>query len=436
MSEIINAFPGYELRTYKDSKGKLVYQNWYRETDLGLGGDVYAEPGMYSKVALLDIASLHPSSIVLLNKLGKYTKKYDDLRMARIYIKHGDYDAVGKLFDGKLKKYLENKEEAEALSAALKLPLNEFFGISFASFPNPARDSRDKNNIIALRGSLFMRTLQDEVLKRGFKVVHIKTDSIKIPNATDDIIKFVQDFARKYGYEMEHECTYDRMCLVNNAVYIAKYDDKGVRNKGGKKANKWTATGKQFQIPFIFKTLFSHEDLIFNDFCETKESKKGDIYIDMNEDLPNVEKFEDELAKASMMYEEGKLSDTSFEKRKAELLPEIAKGHNYIFVGRVGQFCPIKPGCGGGELFAYRNDTYNAVPGTKGYRWLESEVVKELGKDQDIDISYYERLADDAKEAIEQYGSFERFVSDEPLNIPLEDFINVPIGVEEDVPFT
>lgn len=68
-----------------------------------------------------------------------------------------------------------------------------------------------------------MRTLQDEVQQRGFKVAHIKTDSIKIPDATPEIIAYCMDFAKKYGYTFEHEATYERMCLVNNAVYIAKY---------------------------------------------------------------------------------------------------------------------------------------------------------------------------------------------------------------------
>ena len=31
------------------------------------------------------------------------------------------------------------------------------------------------------------------------------------------------EFANKYGYTFEHEATYDRMCLVNDAVYIARY---------------------------------------------------------------------------------------------------------------------------------------------------------------------------------------------------------------------
>ena len=50
----------------------------------------------------------------------------------------------------------------------------------------------------------------------------------------------------------KRQATYDRMCLVNDAVYIAKYKD-------GTHAGEWTATGTQFQVPYVFKKLFSKE---------------------------------------------------------------------------------------------------------------------------------------------------------------------------------
>ena len=371
MSKPLNSFPGYEFipPEHPGDSGK----NMYRGVDLGFGGYVYAEPGMYRNVALLDAASMHPTSIVMLNKLGKYTETYNDIRKARVFIKHHDYESAAKLFDGKLSKYLESDETADQLSQALKLPLNAFYGISFSKkYKTPARDSRDVNNIIALRGALFIKTLSDEVVSRGFKVVHCKTDSIKIPEATDEIIQFVIDFGKKYGYDMEHEATYDRMCLVNNSTYIAKYDKYGVRNKGGKKANQWTATAAQFAQPYVFKTLFSKEPITFEDKCETKNVKTA-IYLDMNEDLPEGE-------------------------------------HNYMFVGKTGLFCPIKEGCGGGVMLRMNGEKYDAVTGTKGYRWLETETVKNLNKQNDIDESYYRKLVDDAIDAMSIYGNVEEFI--------------------------
>ena len=368
---VINRFPGYER--ILNEKGKWI--NWYRDTDVGYGGYVYAEPGMYSNVALLDVGNMHGASILALNKFGKHTENYRAIREARMAIKHHDYETASKMFDGKFAKYLNDDEMADALEGALKLVLNSTYGIAAGTFANPLKDPRDKNNIIALRGALFMRTLQDEVAKRGFTVAHIKTDSIKIPNATPEIIEYVINFGRLYGYEFEHEATYERMCLVNDAVYIAKYDDKGVRNKGGKHAGKWTATGTQFQVPYVFKTLFSHEPIIFDDKCETKSCSTA-FYLDLNENLP-----------------EG--------------------SHDYRFVGRVGQFSPILPGHGAGVLLRKSKDgsKYDSANGTKGYLWMESEVVKARGLEEYVDESYYRRLVDDAVETISKFGSFDAFVN-------------------------
>ena len=103
--------------------------------------------------------------------------------------------------------------------------------------------------------------------------------------------------------------------------------------------------------------------------------------------------------------------------------------HDYQFIGRVGQFCPIKSGHGGGELYRYdqEQDKYFALPGTKGYRWLESENVKNLGKEDDIDTTYFDSLVDDAVKNIKDHSKHkddvEWFISDEKydgirLNIP------------------
>ena len=440
MDKPINSFPGYEY-VYSESDNK--WHNMYRGVDLGKGGWVYSEPGIYTDVALLDIASLHPSSIILLNKLGKYTQRYADLRQARVYIKHGDYESAAKLFDGKLAPYLSDPNAAGELSAALKLPLNAFFGQSFATYDNPARDSRDKNNIIALRGALFMKTLFDEIAARGFKVIHNKTDSVKVPNASLNIIQFIQEFSKKYGYEMEHEGTYERICLIDDSQYIAtflnpvecekKYGYVPSDNaKQFKKNNHpWTATGLQFQRPYVFKTLFSGEQVTFDDMCETKKVKGAAIYIDTNEKLPDVSAYEKELARRMgiEVTETEEEHVTSEKKRKkknelesvdiSELESRISEGHDYHFVGRVGRFCPIKPGHGGGILTVLRDGKYSAVSGSKGYRWLESEVIQSLGREKDIDLNYYESLCTKSIEKIEKFGSFERFID---TSRPYEDY--------------
>lgn len=402
-------FPGYTFEG-----GKSIY----RGEEVGEGGYVYAEPGMYSNIALLDIASMHPSSIVAEELFGpEYTKRFNEILQARIAIKHKEFDKAKKMLNGALAKYLTDEAAAADLAQALKIAINSVYGLTSASFDHPFRDNRNKDNIVAKRGALFMVNLKHEVQRRGFTVAHIKTDSIKIPDATPEIIQFVMDYGKQYGYNFEHEATYDRMCLVNDAVYIAKYKD-------GKHAGEWTATGTQFQVPYVFKKLFSKEPIEFEDMCETK-SVTSALYLDMNEGLPDVSELEKELERIVKRAKEfGVTMDLSGNSGDAELDPlvkEIAKSHNYHFIGKVGQFCPIKPGCGGGILLRETENKktgekgYAAATGSKGFRWLESEMVRELGKENDIDRTYYNNLVDEAVKSLSSYGDFERFVADEPF---------------------
>ena len=379
-------FPGYEYKAGKST---------YRGEEVGEGGYVYSEPGMYVNVALLDIASMHPHSAIAECLFGpKFTRAFRDIVEGRVSIKHEAWDVVNEMLDGKLKPYVQKVINGELTSGqladALKTAINSVYGLTSASFPNPFNDPRNVDNIVAKRGALFMVELKHAVQERGFTVAHIKTDSIKIPNATPEIIEFAMEFARRYGYTFEHEATYDRMCLVNDAVYICKYKDVAwceehygyIPSKQKKKEGHWDATGAQFAVPYVFKTLFSKEPIEFEDMCETK-SVSSALYLDMNEDLHEGE-------------------------------------HSYHFVGKVGLFCPIKPGYGGGELLREAKDKdgnlkYSSATGAKGYRWMESEMVKELGKENDIDRSYYNKLVDDAVDSISQYGDFEWFVSDDPV---------------------
>lgn len=382
-SKEINSFPGYE---FKDGK------NMFRGVDLGRGGWVYGDPGIYLNVALLDIASMHPNSAVALMFFGKHTENFKQLLQARIYIKHKDYESAKKLFGGKLAKYLDDPKMAKKLSKALKIPINAVYGLTSARFENPFYDKRNVNNIVALRGALFMKTLFDEVTAKGFRIIHVKTDSIKIAEATPEIIQFCMDFAKKYGYTFEHEATYEKICLVNNAVYVAKaatpewcqqtYGYLPEENEPSylEENGYWTATGTQFQVPYVFKTLFSKQPVDFEDKCEVKSSKEGALYLDFNEGMAEGE-------------------------------------HNYRFVGKVGQFTPMKNGAGGAKLLAKREDKktgetkYVNAPGATDYRWMESEMVRISNKQDLVDENFYISLVDDAKASVSKYGDFEWFAS-------------------------
>ena len=393
-TDLSELFPGYKFDPYNK-----VDKSTYRDEVVGEGGYVYAEPGMYENVALLDIASMHPTSIEELNLFGPYTEKFSRLKAGRLALKNGDYKEFDRILPGV--GVPDSKQDAKALSNALKLVINSIYGYTSATFDNPFRDKRNVDNIVAKRGALFMVDLKNALQEQGVQVVHIKTDSVKIPNATPDIIAFVQEFGAKYGYTFEHEATYKKMCLVNDAVFIAYVG----WNADGKPEH-WKAVGAEFQNPFVFKTLFSDEPITFNDLCVTKQVQKGAMYL---------------------RFPEGELS---YGKPKDDA--PAGEDHN-THVGRSGLFVPINPDQDmfkGGDLVCVRDGKDYAVAGTKGFKWAEADMIKALqegaiermvwenprdavdgtGSIADVvDLAYFHNLAEDAVQSIAKYGDFEEF---------------------------
>ena len=348
-TDLSQQFPGYQY-----SFGKSTY----RGEEVGEGGYVYAEEGIYVDVALLDVASMHPTSIECLNLFGdRYTKRFSEIKQARVAIKHHDDKSARALLDGALAPFLEEGVDYEALAFALKIVINSVYGLTAAKFANPFKDPRNVDNIVAKRGALFMVDLKHFVQEQGFDVAHIKTDSIKIPRATPEIIEKVMEFGKKYGYTFEHEATYDRMCLVNKAVYVDYCD------------GHWSATGAQFQHPYVFKELFSKEELEIKDVAETKSVTTALYLNNGSEENPEME-----------------------------------------FVGKTGAFVPVNRG--GGILLREKDGNYHAASGSTGYRWVQFEAFKEAHPDdwkEWVDWGYFEGLADTAKAAVSEYGDFEAF---------------------------
>jgi len=354
-TDLSEMFPGYVF----DGK-----ESSYRDERPSEGGYVYSEPGIYQDVAVLDVASMHPTSIIELNLFGSYTQNFAALKEARMAIKRKDYDRARGLLEGKLAEFLVDAEDdpkgIETLSYALKIVINIVYGLTSARFENAFRDHRNKDNIVAKRGALFMINLKHEVQDRGFQVVHIKTDSIKIPGASPEIIDYIIQYGKQYGYDFDWETTYEKFCLINDAVYVAR--------SGG----SWTAVGAQFQHPFVFKELFSHEPIEFDDLCETKHVTQGTMYLDTTgaTDIGDMR-----------------------------------------HVGRTGSFMPVR--YDGGDLWRVKDGKKYHVSGTKDYKWIERELAAYRDSIDDLhtDMDYFEALRQDAIKAIERFGSYEEFVN-------------------------
>lgn len=446
--------PYFEGYTFVKDEAHPKGYSVYKGIEVGEGGAVIAKHGIWYNVKTADVASMHPHSAMAEYAFGKYTYKVRDIIRARIAIKHKDYEAAGEMLNGVLKEFLKEKASAKGVSNALKTVINSLYGLSDAGFDNPCRNPDNVDNIVAKRGALTMIDLKDSLEDMGVVPIHIKTDSIKVVNMTTEIENYIYDFGKRYGYTFEIESHYEKMCLVNNAVYIAlrATDDPSwldecekAKAKGLPEPTRWTATGEQFAVPYVFKTLFSHEDVTFDDLKCIK-SVKSTMYLDFNENLPDVSKWEkvrdvrtklkryENLGKVDKMTKsELRIIDDYKDMTDEEIAAEIAKGHNYGFVGKVGAFVPIKPGCGGG-LLLYSDDMtkFSSVTGTKGWRWMETDVVKNLGMEDCVDYTYYRSLVDDAVSAIEKFGVYETFVNEEP---EYPDWMTVPEDSEPGVPW-
>lgn len=349
--DLSKMFPGY-----KYEMGVSTYQGM----EVGEGGFVYAEPGMYKNVTTFDVASMHPASIIAMDLFGKkYTKKFSELVSARLAIKHNEYDEAGKMLGGVLREYLKDHEDAKGLSEALKIVINSVYGLTAARFDNPFRDIRNKDNVVAKRGALFMVDLLKAVQEKGYQVVHIKTDSIKVVDADKDIEDFIHEFGKKYDYDFETEAVYERFLLVNDAVYIAKEGDQ------------WEAVGKQFQHPYVYKKLFDQGPIEFDDLIEVK----------------NV---------TTSLWLEKDVAEGEVERQ---------------FIGRAGAFVPVTNH--GMRLVREKDGNFHAASGSKGHLWREAEVEREDngGTLDNIDMSYFDRLYNEAYDKIKEFGDPEGFLA-------------------------
>lgn len=367
-------FPGYTFDPYAKKGEKSVYRGLF----VSEGGLVVATPGYYEKVFCLDADSMHPTSIIEENYLGAATARFKGLKDARMAIKGNNIDSLKDFAGGLLTEILSIPGISLAdVSSSFKLAINSGYGLTFARFSNPFKDKRNIDNMIAKRGALFMVNLYYYCLEKGLNIFHIKTDSIKISfkDVEDkeiyNIIEDINNYAHTYGYNFKLEAVYDRICLVNDTVYIASEDTdwkKDSENKVYNLSNKllWTATGLQFAVPYIIKSLFTNEPITFDDLCVEKSVR-------------------------TKMF--------------------IRRGEHLEFVGRTGLFVPVNNDKGGElvvERYKTSGNTYDAVSGSKGYLWA---VASDNLTVEDVDLEYWNTEKEKAIEALEKFVSYDEFTS-------------------------
>lgn len=405
--DLAEEFPGY---TFDKFKRKSEYMG----EDPSEGGYVYAEPGIYEDVIVLDIASMHPHSLIAMNYFGPYTPKFDALVKCRMGIKHGNIEEASHAFDDvdpeladKLRPYLEGGS-VKGLAHALKIIINIVYGMTSAPWPNKFKDPRNVDNCIAKRGALFMITAQKDVEKMGYQAAHIKTDSIKVPKGDKKIIDYLMNLANQYGYTFEHEHTYSRMALLNRATVIAEIgwpeEEKG----------KWEAIGAQFgkkTNPFVYKTLLSQEDVEEKDFFVTKEVKTA-IYLDDQYIGKNAQIYASVTGREISRTQPSNVAQmiqSRWIKPKYMLQREIAGLNDYEIEEAKKQKIADELGLDVYEVKRIitegfpdtMTDKHVSVTGTSGFKW---ELASNYKGFDDIDMTYYHQLVKEAVEDVYSVG--------------------------------
>lgn len=354
-TDLSTIFPGYEYHMEGDT-----CVSTYLGKKVGEGGYVAVNLGYREMVGVNDVESMHPTSACELNLFGpKYTARFKELVDSRKAAKNGNVEFLKTAFEGRLWSFVElTGMPFKKLAKSLKVPINAVYGMTSAKFQNRFRDPRNLDNIVAKRGALMMMTLEDKLLKEGVVPIHIKTDSIKIDNFTQEINDEIVEFGRQYGYRFTIEEFYTVFCVFNKAEYLAYNAATG----------EWESRGPTFQNQYVFKSLLGG-DIVPEDFMLTKSVQKGAIYI------------------------------------------------GDAFCGRNVNVVAVKPEYGG-VMICKNGDREGSVTGTKGCYFMEYEeaLTKDLG--EILDMDYYNELVGAARAKIEEYIPFDVMISKAHEAIP------------------
>lgn len=436
--DLRDTFPGYKAAKDfgKPCFDKSEYNPWakigshhktvYLGEDPGEGGYKIGYPGVYSDVTLFDVESMHPHSERAMKNWGPIVdERFGALLEGRLAVKHikryGDESfnsaisymndlkpGLGDSLSDRLKGLDGDdfKRITKSISNALKTAINSCYGLTAAKFDNKLRIPDNWDNVIAKRGALFMIQLKQRLWDMGVTVVHVSVDSIKVSGITEDQKNYILNFAKQFGYNFEIEAHFKKLCLLDDTNYLALQDQADEEPI----EPKWVITGSVFDIPVFKKMYLDPQPITVKDYAMVIASSKGALYF---------------------RYDDGRLK----------------------FIGRVGEFIPVKTG--GHDLLHIDKvaGREGFASGTKGYKMLESIEVSSL---DDVDTTLALKKTNDVLQKIDIYCDHELFL-DKNVSVEnnvkdinrdasktfewyrkqadLDGFMNIPDGVDEELPF-
>lgn len=232
-----------------------------------------------------------------------------------------------------------------------------------------------------------MMMVKRELEAMGQRVIHVKTDSFKLPGAGQEIFDYLQERAHAFGYNFDWEATYSRLALVNKAVIIGQYEYPE------KKRGQWSPIGAQFAMPYVLKKLFTGDDVKEEDFAIFKSAKSsiylGDRFIGKNANVYASVTGEDMFRTGEV--DVAKKIQTRWNKGMdpEKIAKEVALSLDDVLRIAENGFKP--------EM----QTTMNSVTGTKGYGW---KLWSDYSGVDDIDVGYYDGLVKDAVDSIYKVG--------------------------------
>lgn len=198
-----------QANSFTEVKKKTTTVNKFNcEIQFGFGG-LHGAPkqtGEWRSVKLLDVQSMYPNIIILLNALGGATGFYKSILEKRIEIKH------------------KNKLESDAL----KLILNSVYGNlnnQYSTLHNPRAAIS-----VCVFGQIALYNLCER-LSETCKIININTDGVAFTTNSEDYIEIAKEWEKDFGLILEEDI-YDLFIQKDVNNYIAVRNGE-IKCKGG-----------------------------------------------------------------------------------------------------------------------------------------------------------------------------------------------------------
>lgn len=243
LTEYMQNIPGYENAKFEVIPGETNitgrFINGNTSYDINRGGENKTVPGKHTNVVSLDVDSMYVTTFINTHYFGDFTERIKQLRDVRLALKRKDLPEVNRLYK-EFGEFITNEHiDFKLASDMLKLCLNSLYGLSSASFDNFMKLRENETNLIANLGNIMMNELYQNCISKGWKVVHIKTDGIKIADCTDEMIAYCIDFAKKWGYNFSIDEKYKEFLIIDKANYIGITEDGRISSRGELFNNNW-----------------------------------------------------------------------------------------------------------------------------------------------------------------------------------------------------